>query len=321
MKKLGNAIKGVTCFIGALLVIGHVLDVMIQWLEHARFWRIRKQKQELRAAKKQAGHDVPVKRRVAIITGASSGLGAAYAKQVAAWHRKYDVSEIWLVARRIDRLEAVAQHIDLPVQILAIDLTDDADLDILRSELRHEREVDPNFQVSMLINCAGYGIAGASTKLGYQAEKKMIELNDRAAVAMTDMVIPYMKIGGRILEICSIASFRPIPFFNAYASSKAFLYHYSRGFRIELMGKGISVTAVCPYWIHDTEFVGNGDGFHFPKLSSSADSVAKWSLRDAKLDRAVSTPNIVSKGMYLMKNLVPTTIMEYFMVLMRVAER
>ena len=159
MKKLGNAIKGVTCFIGALLVIGHVLDVMIQWLEHARFWRIRKQKQELRAAKKQANYDATARRRVAIITGASSGLGAAYAKQVAAWHRKYDVSEIGLW--RVELIDWRRLHsISIYRCRLAIDLTDDADLDILRSELRQEREEDPNFQVSMLINCAAMELPG-----------------------------------------------------------------------------------------------------------------------------------------------------------------
>lgn len=84
----------------------------------------------------------------------------------------------------------------------------------------------------------------------------MIDLNCKAAVAMTQISLPFMKRGARVLQICSTAAFQPFPYLSVYAATKAFLYRYSRALRVELYGTGIRVTAVCPYWIKDTEFIG-----------------------------------------------------------------
>ena len=128
----------------------------------------------------------------------------------------------------------------------------------------------------------------------------MIDLNCRAAVAVTQMVLPFMSRGGRILEICSSAAFQPLPYLNVYAATKAFLYRYSRALGRELAGQGISVTAVCPYWVKDTRFISKARetdhiGYirSFP-FATKEKFVVRQSLSDAAQRKPVSTPGAVS---------------------------
>ncbi|MCI5595512.1 MAG: SDR family NAD(P)-dependent oxidoreductase [Lachnospiraceae bacterium] len=99
-------------------------------------------------------------------------------------------------------------------------------------------------------------VTGASSGLGKeyirQIADKMPKLDEIWAIAIC---LPYMKAKSRILEICSTAAFQPFQYLNVYAASKAFLYRYSRALAVELRSRKITVTAVCPYWIKDTEFI------------------------------------------------------------------
>ena len=125
---------------------------------------------------------------------------------------------------------------------------------------------------------------------------RMIDLNDKAAVAVTLACLPYMKQGDRIVQMCSTAAFQPLQHINIYGASKAFLYHYTRALRMELFPKGIVVTAVCPFWVKDTEFIGIAKGEevhppirHFP-FATTAEKVAKWGLGASRAGWAVVTP-------------------------------
>ena len=95
----------------------------------------------------------------------------------------------------------------------------------------------------------------------------MIDLNCKAAVHMTAICMPHFTKGSRILQICSTAGFQPMQGLNVYAASKAFLLRYSQALRWELIGKQIYVTAVCPYWIKDTEFIGVAKHTDNPKAA------------------------------------------------------
>ena len=230
-------------------------------------------------------------RGIAIVTGASSGLGGEFVRQLA---QQEGLDEIWVIARRKERLEQLARQVKTPLRVLPLDLIESESFDTLRELLVAEQP-----RVQVLINAAGFGKIGSYRDISITDCDRMMDLNCRAAVDMTLLALPYMGRGSRILEICSTTSFQPFPYLNVYAATKAFLYRFSRALRWELRGTGITVTAVCPYWIKDTEFIATAQKTknssyirHFP-LASREKSVARWALHDSRLGLPVSTPGIV----------------------------
>jgi short-subunit dehydrogenase len=244
--------------------------------------------------------------KIAVVTGASSGLGEEFIKNLG----NEDIDEIWAIARRRDRLEALAGISPIPIRPVPMDLTDKQNIDRLSEMLSAEKP-----EIHILINAAGFGKIGLTEEIGRDSLDKMIDLNCRAAVDVTLLCIPYMPKGSRILEICSTAAFQPFQFLNVYAASKAFLYRFSRALYIELRPKKISVTAVCPYWIRDTEFIptarsggSNAAIRHFP-LSSKKKSVARIALNDSKLRLPVSTPGIMCTLHRIAAKFIPSCLM------------
>ena len=195
-----------------------------------------------------------------------------------------------------------------------MDLTDPGNLKWFEETLKKENDRSSSFSVSVLLNCAGFGKFGTSSEIGRIEEGRMIDVNDKAAVNMTDLLIPYMRPGSRIGQICSVAAFQPIPGFNAYAASKALLYSYSRALRVELLKHGISVTAVCPYWIKDTEFieVAAGKKRNLP-LASRSDFIIRLSLWDIRHNHALSTPGVVCTLDRIFAGLIPDEVMVFLM--------
>ncbi len=191
-------------------------------------------------------------KKIAIITGASSGLGSRLldADSEGAGAGEFHLDALWIIARRKERLEELAAGLRTDTDVIALDLTDKTSVTQLQEKLSAERP-----DVRMLINAAGSGKIAASAALPLEQVDQMIDLNCRAAVDVTQICLPYMDSGAKIMEICSTAAFQPIPYLNVYAASKAFLYRYSRALRFELRPRDITVTAVCPYWIKDTEFI------------------------------------------------------------------
>lgn len=252
---------------------------------------------------------------IAIITGASSGLGAEFVRQI---DKKEKLDAIWGIARREERLQEVGEEIHCPFRVMAYDLTDQDTFVQIEDLLE---KVKPN--VKILVNAAGFGKIGAWSDISLQDCEKMIDLNCKAAVKMTQLVLPYMKKGAWILEIASTAGFQSFPYLNVYASTKAFLYRYSRALRMELFGRGIHVTAVCPYWIKDTEFIGvskqTNDSRHirhFPLASRKKDVVA-GALFAARLGIPVATPGIVCTLHRIAAKFIPNEIMMGVWALLR----
>lgn len=225
---------------------------------------------------------------IAIITGASGGLGAEYVRQLDATGC---YNEIWGIARRKELLEALQDEIKTPLRPIPLDLTDSASLQTL-AELMEKEKPD----IRVLVNAAGFGKIGSYRDITPEQCCRMIDLNCKAAVMLTQTALPYMHSGSRILEICSTASFQPFPYLNVYSASKSFLYRYARSLGRELQGTGISVTAVCPYWIRDTDFIDTAkrtkdshyiDNFAFATYKKD---VVRRSLHAAARGRSVSTP-------------------------------
>ena len=199
--------------------------------------------------------------KIALVTGASSGLGREFVRQIA---EQGKVEEIWAIARRRDRLEALQSISAVPIRVLALDLTRPGDMEYLRNTLQDELP-----DIRILVNAAGMGRMGPTVDIPAKDNDAMIDLNCRAAVDVTDAAFPYLHPGSQVLEICSTAGFQPIPGLNVYAATKAFLLSYTQTLHYELSPAGIHVTAVCPYWVKDTEFIGiaekGGHGFrHYP---------------------------------------------------------
>ena len=242
------------------------------------------------------------KRCIALITGASSGLGREFARLLA----REAVDELWLVARRGERLRELSAELAVPCRIFALDLTQEASLEELSAALAAEPVV-----VRYLVNAAGFGRIGMAEDIGPGVTGRMVDLNCRAAAELTELVLPYMTKGSHVIEIASCAAFQPIPYLAAYAASKAFLLSYSRALAAEVSSRGISVTAVCPYWIRDTEFIsvakqtdkaGLFKGFPF---STTQKAVARRSLWAADHGFTVFTPDPISTLHRLVTAILP----------------
>lgn len=216
---------------------------------------------------------------IALVTGASSGLGAAFIRRL---DRQGGLDEIWGVARRGERMEALAGELRTPMRAIPLDLTEPESVERLGAMLEAERP-----DVRVLINAAGFGKFGTFADMTLRETMDMIDLNCRAAVLLTAAVLPHMGRGGRVLEICSSAAFQPLPGFNVYAATKAFLLRYSRALRWEAAPRGVRVTAVCPGWIR-TEFIGvaqdtkNGRTVRCFPFALRPETVARRALRDSR---------------------------------------
>ena len=181
---------------------------------------------------------------IAIITGASSGIGQEFARQV----DKMAYDEIWLIARRKERLVDLSNKLKSPSKILALDLMDSHSYEILETELRASRK-----KVGLLVNSAGVGRSSYFYDQDMADIEKTIKLNILALTKMMSLAIPYMGPGSQIINVASVAGFTPQPKFATYAASKSYVISLSRALNRELSLKGIHVSALCPNPV-DTEF-------------------------------------------------------------------
>ena len=183
---------------------------------------------------------------LAIVTGASSGIGAELARGLVS----RGVDEFWLVARRRERLEALGEQLGVKYKCITADLSTSEGIDVLRDALAAEKP-----SVKYLINAAGFGDFGAFDELDEKRISDMIDLNVKATVLITHMTVPYMERGGRIVQMGSGSCFTPLPYFNVYSSGKVFVLHYTKSLNYELKKYGVRATCFCPGWV-ETEFLG-----------------------------------------------------------------
>ena len=222
---------------------------------------------------------------IAIVTGASSGLGREYAKLL----DEENVGEIWLISRHERTLQKTAEQLKTKSRILPLDLTQPSSYSRFADVLREHHPV-----VSYFIHAAGFGRMGSTVAMSERDTAGMIAIHCHAAVFLTTAVLPYCQRGSHIVEICSCAAFQPLPYLAVYAACKAFLLRYSRALAEELKPEGIFVSAVCPYWsriqrllrqprrqINKTGFITiylPGTGNVLPAALSGRSAGAVWSL-------------------------------------------
>ncbi len=243
--------------------------------------------------------------RVAIVTGASSGLGRAYAREL---DKTGGFDELWLIARREERLVELADTLAHPCRILPLDLTKEESIGTLEALLGEEKP-----GVKVLVSCAGFGKFGRAEDLTVRETGDMIDLNCRSAVEVTRVCIPYLRKGSRVLEVCSCAAFQPLPGMSIYAATKAFLLSYTRALGEELRGREVKVTAVCPYWIR-TEFMAvardtaNPGAVQSTPFAMRPEAVAAWSLSMNSLGLPVATCGPIPFAMGLGSKVVPAGV-------------
>jgi len=209
---------------------------------------------------------------IAIVTGASSGMGREFALQLSGY---VTVDEIWVIARRAAALDELAGEISVPVRPIVLDLCDPASFTAMEALLQKEQ---PN--VRLLVNAAGFGKFGSYHKVSLTDESRMIDLNCKALLLMTRLCIPYMAPGSHILQLDSLSAFQPVPYITTYGATKAFVLSYSRAMNRELKNRGIRVMAMNPGWVK-TEFFNHAfqtnDGCevqYFDRLYEAKDCVA-----------------------------------------------
>lgn len=243
--------------------------------------------------------------RIAIITGASAGLGQAYFAAVR--RRRTDLDGIWLVARRADRLEAMAADCPIPVTVLPLDLAEDGAYTALAEKLAAEQPT-----VELLINNAGLGTLGNMAQSDVATQIRMVDVNCRGLTAVTTAVLPYMTRGSAIINVASIAAFAPNARMAVYSSTKAFVFSLSGALREELHDSGINVLAVCPGPM-STEFLDlaaiTGQSKTFERLPyCDPQKVAARSLDAALAGRAVYTNRLFFKFYRLLAKLLPRAL-------------
>ena len=214
--------------------------------------------------------------KIAIVTGASSGMGRQFVLQLKDY---VQVDEIWAIARRKEALEALEEQCGVKVRPISLDLCEEESFRTMEKLLAEEKP-----DVKLLVNAAGFGKFGAYHKVSLTDESRMIDLNCKALLLMTRIVIPYMAPGSHILQLDSLSAFQPVPYITTYGATKAFVLSYSRSMNRELKSKGIRVMAMNPGWVK-TEFFSHafqtneGEVQYFDRLYEAED-VVRTGLKD-----------------------------------------
>ena len=209
---------------------------------------------------------------IAIVTGASSGMGREFVRQLTGY---VPVDEIWAIARRAEALETLKAESPVPVRPISLDLCEDASFAALEAMLASEA---PN--VRLLVNAAGFGKFGTFDRVSIEDDCRMIQLNCSALVRVTRLVLPYMASGSHILQLDSLSAFQPVPYITTYGATKAFVLSYSRAMNRELKSRRIRCMAMNPGWVK-TEFFdhafqtnGGNEVQYFNYLYEAKDVVA-----------------------------------------------
>jgi len=229
-------------------------------------------------------------KRIQIITGASSGIGREFALQMAR-NRKAD--EIWLVARRRDRLENLAAEIALidgaakPL-VVEIDISGKAGATKLAKILEREGQ-SGDLTIDALINNAGFGTYGPFADTPLEKELEMIDLNITSLTALCHHALPYLASGSLVVNVASLAGFIPLGNFAVYAASKAYVLSFSVALAAELADRKIFVSTVCPGPV-DTEFALVASSGAREKVvdGKSAEAVVRACLADAQRGKRIS---------------------------------
>ena len=243
--------------------------------------------------------------RVAVVTGASAGIGREF---VYAIDRQENLDEIWVIARRADRLEELKDKCRTPVRPIVLDLSELRALDDYKAILESERP-----EIAILVNAAGFGAFGPFAEKDLQKQLSSATVNSLALTGMCHISLPYMKKGDCIINMGSNSSWQPVPYQAVYGASKSYVLNFSRALCRELKPKGIHVLCVCPGWIktefqqvaHHDEYIRFVDRWYGPE------EVVAQAMSDLKKKKMVSIlGHLVRRQVRLVKFLPVKFVMD-----------
>lgn len=244
--------------------------------------------------------------KIAIITGASSGMGREFVRLLD--RELVCLDEIWVIARREERLKELAKEVGTKLVPIEMDVTGKEAMGILSYLLKEKKP-----KVKFLINCAGFGKIGTVASLPLEGQLSMIRVNCLALTEITGLVLPYMAKKSRIIQMASAAAFLPQPRFAVYAATKAYVLSFSRALNRELADTGIRVTAVCPGPVR-TEFFDLAEQtgtIPLYKKLVMADSVkvVEKAFRDSVAGKSISVYGGSMKGLQVLAKVLPHEVM------------
>ena len=237
--------------------------------------------------------------KIAVITGASSGMGREF---VYAIDREFALDEIWVIARREERLKELQKECKTKVRPITLDLTSSESYNIYKTLLE---ECVPKIEI--LINGAGFGLFGEFMRMDLEKQLNIIDLNTKGLTAITHISIPYMPQGSHLVNLASNSSWQPVPYINVYGSSKAYVMNFSRALGMELRARKIHVMAVAPGWIK-TEFFEhavNDDTIKYYDRFYTAKQVVDRAMKDLRKKKAVSIMGFPVRMQVRMVKLLP----------------
>lgn len=239
---------------------------------------------------------------VALVTGASAGLGEEFARQLSAQGKR-----LVLVARRKERLETLAAELG-NARVVAADLSQPGAAAGLMADISNHDET-----VELLVNNAGFGLAGRFADLDGARQREMIDLNCGALTELAHAVLPGMieRRAGGILNVASTAAFQPGPGMAVYFATKAFVLSFSEALHDEVKRHGVRVSCLCPGPTR-TEF-RSVSGFdpkgRLGKISADSQSVVRAGLRGLEHNRAVVVPGVANKIIAQVHRVFPRAVM------------
>lgn len=240
--------------------------------------------------------------KIAVITGASSGMGREF---VYAFDKEEKFDELWVIARREDRLAELQDMCRARVRPIALDLGKRESFGEYKALLESEKP-----EIAVLVNAAGFGLFGVFEEMDMDRQLDIIDLNSRALTAMCHMSVPYMRPGSRIVNMGSMSSWQPVPYINVYGASKAYVLSFSRALGVELKDKGIHVMTVCPGWIK-TEFFSHAihdDTVNYFNRYYTAEQVVEKAVKDLKKGKDVSVLGFPERIQVRLVKLLPVNM-------------
>ena len=231
-------------------------------------------------------------REVALITGASMGIGEELARVFAAEGR-----DVVLVARSEDKLRSLGKELEeahgITAHVVPADLTDPSAPANIFASLDGK-----GLQLDYLVNNAGFGAQGAFAALPLQLQINMLRVNVEALVALTHLALPGMlaRKKGRVLNIASLAGFQPGPDMSMYYATKAFVLMFSEGIAEEVKGSGVTVTVHCPGAVATNfgETARNATSLYFRLGAAPADKVARHAYRAMMKGKVVAIEGLMN---------------------------
>lgn len=241
---------------------------------------------------------------IAIITGASSGLGREFAIQLDRLPEKERPDEFVLIARREEELEKTASMLKTPARLLAWDLLDEENQRIFKNRLEEEKP-----EISYLVNSAGFGKIGGVSDLSLEVQRNMLRLNCELPLTLSYLVSPYLIEGAKVFQIASVAAFLPQPYFTIYAASKAFVLSFSRALAVEWKERGIQVIGLCPGPMETEFFQVAGSQEESSKIKNlgmeKVEDVTRTAIRRAFRAKDISLHSPMAHALRFVSRILP----------------